>query len=81
MPSPRGQDVRDTIVFAVGIIGILYETFKERADRPILIVLYAAMIGLPPFLRSDEDDGFSMWILRPWMRRGDRGRDHDDQDA
>lgn len=45
---------RDTILFATGLLGIAYETLVAGADRPTLLVLFGAMVGLPAFLRSDE---------------------------
>lgn len=54
---------RDLIIFLVGLGGIVHETFLTTDDRPTLLILFAAMIGLPAFLRLDErsreedDDG------------------------
>jgi len=48
------QIIRDIIIFGVGIAGIVYETLVEKADRPSLLILFAAMVGLPTFLRGDE---------------------------
>lgn len=45
---------RDTILFVVGLAGIAYETLVTGGDRPTLLVLFGAMIGLPAFLRTDE---------------------------
>lgn len=45
---------RDTILFVVGLAGIVYEAVVSGTDRPTLLILYAAMVGLPAFLRSDE---------------------------
>jgi predicted membrane channel-forming protein YqfA (hemolysin III family) len=45
---------RDVVIFGIGIIGILHEIFWSTSDRPTLIILFAAMIGLPAFLRIDE---------------------------
>jgi hypothetical protein len=45
---------RDTVLFTVGILGIIYETLVTAADRPTLLILFGAMCGLPVFLRSDE---------------------------
>jgi hypothetical protein len=45
---------RDTILFTVGMLGIAYETLVDKADRPTLLILFAAMVGLPAFLRADE---------------------------
>lgn len=45
---------RDGTLFAVGLAGIIYETLVTGADRPQLLLLFAAMVGLPAFLRGDE---------------------------
>lgn len=38
----------------VGLAGIAYEALGTEKERPTLLVLYGAMIGLPAFLRMDE---------------------------
>jgi uncharacterized membrane protein YobD (UPF0266 family) len=45
---------RDTVIFTLGVLVIVYETVFDHADKPTLIVLAAAMIGLPAFLHQDE---------------------------
>ncbi len=45
---------RDTVLFASGLIGVAWETFGENAEKPTLLLLFGAMIGLPVFLRADE---------------------------
>lgn len=45
---------RDTIIFVVGLGGIVNETFFTLSERPTLLILFAAMIGLPAFLHLDE---------------------------
>ena len=45
---------RDTVLFAVGLFGILHETLFVKVQRPELLILFGAMVGLPAFLRSDE---------------------------
>jgi hypothetical protein len=45
---------RDGVLFIVGLGGIVYETLVTGGDRPTLLVLFAAMVGLPAFLRTDE---------------------------
>lgn len=49
-----GKTVRDWIMFGVGILGVVYETVVAQVDRPALLALFAAMLGLPLFLRRDE---------------------------
>jgi len=45
---------RDAVLFIVGILGIIYETGFDNIDRPSLLVVFSAMIGLPAFLHQDE---------------------------
>jgi len=45
---------RDGILFLAGLAGVGHETLVANADRPTLLLLFAAMIGLPAFLRHDE---------------------------
>ena len=45
---------RDSVLFVVGLAGIGYETLVQGGDRPTLLVLFGAMVGLPAFLRTDE---------------------------
>lgn len=45
---------RDGILFTSGLAGVFYETVFTKADRPTLLLLFAAMMGLPAFLRTDE---------------------------
>ena len=45
---------RDTILLIVGILGVTHETLVSNTDRPTLLLLFAAMIGLPAFINQDE---------------------------
>lgn len=45
---------RDITLFVIGIAGIIHETAFTGVDRPGLLVLFGAMVGLPAFLRTDE---------------------------
>lgn len=45
---------RDSILFFSGLIGVFHETVIADAEKPTLLLLFATMIGLPAFLRSDE---------------------------
>lgn len=60
-------NVRDTLIFVVGLGGIIALTIDsvatEQAPDPLLVGLFGAMIGIPVFLRVDEnrrDDGVSL---------------------
>jgi hypothetical protein len=46
---------RDVVIFSTGIVGIVHEIFFANTDRPTLIILFGAMIGLPAFLHFDEN--------------------------
>ena len=45
---------RNTVLFVVGLLGVAHETLLNEADRPTLLLLFAAMIGLPAFISQDE---------------------------
>jgi hypothetical protein len=46
---------RDTVLFIVGLGGIVHEAFVRTGDtRPEFLMLFAAMVGLPVALRRDE---------------------------
>lgn len=45
---------RDLVLFVGGLAGVFHETVFSKADRPLLLGLFAAMMGLPAFLRTDE---------------------------
>lgn len=46
---------RDSVIFLVGIGGIVNEAFIRTGDpRETLLILFATMCGLPAFLRMDE---------------------------
>jgi hypothetical protein len=45
---------RTVVLFVAGLSGIIYETVVTGTERPTLLILFAAMIGLPLALRTDE---------------------------
>jgi hypothetical protein len=47
---------RDAVLFTAGLAGIAHETLLANADRPTLLFVFAAMVGLPAFLHADERD-------------------------
>lgn len=47
------QNTRDVILFFGGLAGVFNETVLTTSERPTLLILFAAMMGLPAFLRSD----------------------------
>lgn len=44
--------LRDVMLFAGGLGGVLHETLSTQPERPTLLILFAAMMGLPAFLRA-----------------------------
>jgi hypothetical protein len=59
---------RDAVLFVTGLAGVVYETVITKVDRPTLLLLFAAMIGLPTFLRGDE------------VHQDGRGKPHERED-
>ena len=51
--AARWKLVRDIILFFVGLGGVVHEALT-KFDRPSLLMVFAAMMGLPAFLRKDE---------------------------
>ena len=56
MKRPTLHIARDTVLFVVGLLGLAHETLVNDADRPTLLLLFAAMIGLPAFIGKDAKD-------------------------
>jgi len=54
MTRPTFVQIRTTVLFCGGLAGATYFTLVDQTDRPTLLVLFAAMMGLPLFLRNDE---------------------------
>jgi hypothetical protein len=46
---------RDTVLLVAGLLGVFHETFVSESERPALLVLFGGMMGLPAFLRADEN--------------------------
>jgi choline-glycine betaine transporter len=55
--KPNWQNSRDIILFFGGLAGVFNETVLTSTERPTLLILFAAMMGLPAFLRQDEKNG------------------------
>lgn len=51
---PSWTTIRDILLFFAGLAGIVHETAIAATAEPTLVVLFAAMCGLPAFLRKDE---------------------------
>lgn len=48
------RGLRDCALFLGGLAGVAFETLVTEGERPTLLILFAAMMGLPAFIRSDE---------------------------
>jgi hypothetical protein len=52
---PSFPQWRDASLFLTGLALIVYEAvFRPGPERPTLLLLYAAMCGLPAFLKADD---------------------------
>lgn len=51
---PRVRVSRDTILFVVGLAGLIFVTLKGGPERPTLIIAFVGMMGLPLFIGADE---------------------------
>lgn len=45
--------LRNVTLFLTGLTGIAYETLYQQTDRPELLILFGAMVGLPGVFRAD----------------------------
>lgn len=45
--------LRDVLLFVGGLAGVIHETALTQSERPTLLILFAAMMGLPAFLRPN----------------------------
>jgi hypothetical protein len=54
MPTATPRRLRSTVLFVVGIVGIIYEVVFDKLERPTVLILLAAMVGLPALLSVDE---------------------------
>lgn len=53
--QPSATGWRDGLLFLTGLALIVNEAvIRTGPERPTLLVLYAAMVGLPAFLRADD---------------------------
>ncbi len=55
MPRPWLQAIVtwNNALRVVGLAGVAHETLLNEVDRPTLLLLFAAMIGLPAFINQD----------------------------
>jgi len=45
---------RDIALFVVGVLGVINEAIHYHAERPLLLMTFAAMMGLPAFIRPSS---------------------------
>jgi hypothetical protein len=65
----RWPILRDVSLFLGGMAGVLHETLLSHSERPTLLILFAAMMGLPAFLQGGEGSNTaSERIMRPHSR-------------
>lgn len=55
----RWPFLRDIVLFVAGLAGVAHETLIADAERPTLLLLFAAMMGLPIILNADQRRGKS----------------------
>lgn len=55
-PAKRwGRISRDTVLFLIGLLGIVHETLLTSGpERPTLLLIFAAFMGLPLALGADR---------------------------
>lgn len=86
-PKKKGWSfplIRDIILFVAGLAGLAYETIFTTIDRPTLLLLYAAMLGLPAFLQANNDRVADEKEISESLRRRrtlDSEDDEEDEDA
>ena len=51
----RYKYTRDGVLFFAGLGGVAHETFFSQTERPILLGVFMTMMGLPFFIRIDEN--------------------------
>lgn len=61
---PSFKTFRTVTLFVGGLIGVGYETVVEHTDRPTLLVVFTAMMGLPLFLGADEKSQLKIAVTR-----------------
>jgi hypothetical protein len=49
----RIRFTRDGVLFVAGLVGLAYETYTG-GERVTLLLVFAAMMGLPAFIQADE---------------------------
>lgn len=55
MRLPSFARIRAVVLFAAGLLGVAWVTLIDQTDRPTLLILFGAMLGLPLFLKNDAN--------------------------
>jgi hypothetical protein len=54
---PSGfSTIRDILLFIIGVLGVFHETVVTTTDRPTLLILFAAILGTPLFLKNGDKE-------------------------
>jgi hypothetical protein len=56
LPNLSTRFNKQTFLFVAGLLGVAHETLLEHSERPTLIILFAAMMGLPAFLSPGQSN-------------------------
>lgn len=56
-PRSRLAEIRTAGMFAIGALGIVHETVVRDAERPYLLGIFVALMGLPAFLPAMNGRG------------------------
>lgn len=54
MNNDQWHKLRDITLFLGGLAGVFHETVLASGERPTLLIMFGAMMGLPAFLQRDE---------------------------
>lgn len=54
--SMKWPFARDALLFLGGLAGVAHETLLSHSERPTLLILFAAMMGLPAFLQPRAEN-------------------------
>lgn len=54
MNAKQWPVARDVLLFVGGLAGVVHETLVATQERPTLLILFAAMLGLPAFLQGQQ---------------------------
>lgn len=45
---------REHVTFAIGATGLAWETLFEKGERPTLVMVFGALLGLPVWTKVDR---------------------------